>query len=298
MQVEALRLFVEVMRRGSFAAVAREHRISPSSVSRAIAGLEDELGVRLFQRSTRRLAATEAGEAYYARVEGVIRELEDAREVAVDAGREPRGILRVTAPLTFAQLHLVPLLPVLAERHPELGVELVLDNRLVDLIEERIDVAVRLGRLADSGLIATRLAPMRYACVASPGYLDHRGHPAHPAELASHECLRYPVPGYPARWHFRDTAGGEVSIEVGGRFTISNGLALRDCAIAGMGVTMLPRWNMREALASGALVEVLPGYTCTASRFDTAAWLVTPSRSYVPAKVRAFTALLRESLRP
>jgi len=297
MDIETLQIFVEVMRRGSFAAVARERRVAPSSVSRAVAGLERELGVRLFQRSTRRLSPTEAGVTWFERVEPIVVELEQARLATVEAARTPRGVLRFTAPHTFAQVAIVPLLPAFSARHPELSFELLLTDTKLDLVADRVDVAVRLGRLADSSLVARRLAAMTYAVCASPGYLEARGVPARPASLSEHECLRYPVPGQPPRWRFRQGAD-EVEVPIQGRFTLSNGVAIRDLAVAGVGVAMLPRWNVARELASGALVEVLTGWEATASAFDLAAWILYPSREYLPLKVRVFVDYLLERFRP
>lgn len=290
MDVELLRTFVEVMRRGSFAAVARDRNSDPSSISRSIAALETELGARLFNRTTRQLSPTEAAVGYFDRIEPLLVELERAGLAAADSGDEPRGTLRITAPVTFAQVNLVPFLPEFARRYPALSFELLLTDQLLDLVEQRVDLAVRLGKLADSSLIAHRLCDMVYAVCASPDYLRRHGRPASPAELEDHECLRYPVPGYGARWRFRQGEGPVSEVPIRGRVVVSNGVALRQCAVAGMGILMLPRWNVAEELRTGALVELFAEYRATASEFDTAAWLLYPSRSYLPLKVRAYAA--------
>ena len=292
--MEALQIFVAVVRRGSFAAAARERNVAPSSISRAVAGLEREMGVRLFQRSTRRLSPTEAGVTYFERVEPIVTELEQARLATLESTRTPRGTLRLTAPHTFAQVAIVPLLPGFSARYPELDFELLLTDTALNLVADRVDVAVRLGRLADSSLVARKLAPMTYAVCASPGYLAERGAPEHPDDLREHECLRYPVPGQPPRWRFRQGAV-EVEVPIKGRFTLSNGVAIRDLSAAGVGVAMLPRWNVARDLASGALVEVLTDWQATASHFDLAAWILYPSREYLPLKVRVFVDYLLEA---
>lgn len=289
-----LRDFVEVMRRGSFAAVARDRGIDPSSVSRAIAGLEAELGLRLFERSTRRLAPTEAGALFFQRIEPIVEQLEDAQTMAREVGSRVRGTLRITAPLTFAQLNLVPLLPELADRYPELSLELLLTEAIVDLVAERIDIAIRLGRLADSTLIANRLAPMVYVVSGTPEYLERHGRPQTPQELAGHNCLLFPIPGHGPRWRFRKPGEPETEVQVSGRLVISNGLALRECSLAGMGLTLLPRGNVWRELGDGTLVDLFPDYEVTPSDFDIAAWLLYPSRSYLPLKVRAFIDFLKE----
>jgi len=295
MEIETLAIFADVARKESFAAVARERGIAGSSVSRAVAALEDELGVRLLQRSTRRVSVTEAGVAFLDVVEPLLLEVERAWAVAQDAGKSPRGVLRVTAPLTFAQLNLVPLMPEFAERYPYLRFELLLTDSMVDIVAERVDVALRLGHLDDSELISTRLCDMVYSACASPAYLERHGRPEHPAELAEHSCLRYAVPSFGARWLFRPKGGGPPQeVPISGRFTISNGVALRDCASAGLGVTLLPRWNVATHLADGRLVDLFPDYEATATRFGGAAWLLYPSRAHVPLKVRAFRDFISE----
>jgi DNA-binding transcriptional LysR family regulator len=297
MDIDTLRLFVEVMQRGSFAAVARERNVDPSSVSRTVATLESQLGVRLFQRTTRHLTPTEAALAYFDQVEPLVAQLERAALMAGDSGDVPRGTLRITAAVTFAQVNLVPLLPEFAKRYPELSFELLLTDKFLDLVEERVDLALRLGRLTESTMIAHRLCDMVYVAAASPEYLRRRGQPKTPSELEHHECLRYPVTGYGPRWRFRAAGGVVTEVPVHGRVVATNGVALRQCAAAGMGVLMLPRWNIAEELRSGALVELFPDYQATASEFDNGVWLLYPSRSYLPLKVRLFADFLKEKFK-
>jgi len=297
MEIETLRTFVEVMRRGNFAAVARDRNVDPSSVSRTIGALEQQLGARLFNRTTRHLSPTEAAVAYLDRIEPMIDELERAALAVADSGDKPRGVLRITAPVTFAQVNLVPLLPEFARRYPELSFELLLTDTLLDLVQERVDIALRLGRLADSSLIAHRLCDMAYTVCASPEYLKRAGRPKTPSELERHECMRYPVQGYGARWRFRSGEGPVSEVAVRGRVVVSNGMALRQCAVAGMGIIMLPRWNVAQELRTGVLVDIFPDYRATASEFDVAAWLLYPSRSYLPMKVRVYVEFLKEKFK-
>lgn len=297
MEIESLRIFVEVMRRGSFAAVATQRNVDPSSVSRTIAALERELDARLFQRTTRRLAPTEAALAYHERVGPMIDELERAALAVNDSGETPRGAVRLTAPVGFAQDNLVPLLPELARRYPELRYELVLDDAFVDLVEERIDLAVRLGTLADSSLIAHRLCDMVYVACASPDYLRRRGRPRTPADLERHDCLCYPIPGLAPVWRFRKDDGPVVEVPVRGRVVARNGAALRRCAVAGMGILLLTRFTLAEEIKSGALVPLLSEWQATLSDFGAAAWMVYPSRSYLPRKVRALADFLKEKFK-
>ncbi len=293
MDISTLRVFIETMRRGSFTAVARDRNVDPSSISRAIAALEAELGVRLFQRSTRRLSATEAGRIYFARVEPLVDELDRARITASDVDANAKGVLRATASVSFGQMCIVPFLPEFMAANPDLSLDLLLTDAVVDLLAERIDVAVRLGPLRDSAFVATRLARTVYSVCAGPGYLDRHGRPRAPEELDRHESLLFPLPGYRSRWRFRGPEGEIVEVPVHGRCVISTALALRDCALADMGIALLPRWLIADALRSGALIDIFPGFDVTATDFDTAAWLLYPSRAYLPLKVRKFIDFLK-----
>lgn len=296
MDIETLGTFIDVMRRGSFAAVARDREVAPSSISRAIAGLEAELGLRLFQRTTRRLAPTEAGALYFERVEPLVGELSRAHQQAVDVGETPRGTLRVTAPVSFSQRALLPLFPELLGRHPQLRVELVLTDAMVDLVAERLDVALRLGRLADSDLVARRLGGFDFAVCASADYLERHGRPRRPVDLQGHECLVFSMGGHRSQWRFRRRE--EVTeVEVRGRCVLTHALAIAQCAVRGLGVALLPRWAVAQELAAGELVELLTSYEVTATDFQPAIWLLYPSRSYLPLKVRAFADFLEEHLR-
>ena len=297
MEIATLRTFVEVMRRRSFTSVARLLDVTPSSISRTIAGLESELGVRLFHRTTRKLSPTEAALAYFDRVEPMVTELERAALVAADSSETPRGLIRVTAVGAFARANLVPLLPEFSRRFPELRFELILTDRFLDLVEERIDLAVRLGRLTESSLIAHRLCDLVYVVCASPDYLRRRGRPKTPHDLERHDCLRHPVQGFGARWRFRKGDGDSFEVPILGRIVANDGAALVQSAAAGMGIVLLPRWHMADEIRKGTLVELFPDYRATASEFDLAAWMLYPSRSYLPQKVRVFADFLKQKFR-
>jgi len=296
MDLSALQIFVEVMIQKSFAAVARDRNIDPSSVSRTIAGLEKELGVRLFQRTTRRLSPTEAGTAYFERIEPLIEEMQQAINATIDISGQPKGTLRVTASVSFGQKCIVPLLPDFGAMYPELTVDLLLTDAIVDLFADRIDVAIRLGLLADSTLIAQKLLRTHYRVCASPQYLQHCVHPQQPNDIQQHNCLLFALPGFRSRWIFRDSNGLTSEVPVNGRTIISNAIALEQCAIAGMGLALLPNWLIDSDLQAGSLVDVFPDYEVTATNFNTAAWLLYPSRTYVPLKVRAFIEFLKNSM--
>ena len=297
MDISTLQIFVEVMREGSFAAVARDRNIDPSSVSRVIAALEEELGTRLFQRTTRQLSPTEAGVIYFERVEPLIEEMRQANIAATDVSSQPKGTLRITAANSFGLKRIVPLLPKFAAAYPELKVDLLLTDTIVDLLSERIDLAVRLGPLADSTYVAQQLIRTRYLVCASVHYLKRHGRPKNPEDVTQHNCLLFPLAVFRSRWLFQDTAGKITEAPVSGHTIISSALALQQCAIAGMGLALLPGWLVADDLGAGVLVDVFPDYEVTATDFSTSAWLVYPSRTYVPLKVRVFIDFLKKHIR-
>jgi DNA-binding transcriptional LysR family regulator len=300
MNTADLETLMVVIRLGSFAAAARELHVDPSSVSRTVAALESELGTRLFQRSTRKLAMTEAGGLFAQRVGPLLEELEQVRHAATDSATQMRGTLRVTSSNAFGMQRIVPLLPAFCRAHPELDVDLVLTDTVVDLVAERIDIAVRLGALRDSTLIALPLLRTRYRVVASPAWLEALPKPLRaPQDLQRCDCVTFPLPGFRDRWLFRRTGGGpKTAVAVKPRVLLTNGLALRECALAGLGASLLPDWLIGDDLKAGRLVDLYPRHEVAVVDAPTGAWLVYPSRSYVPAKVRAFIDFVRGAVRP
>jgi len=288
MDLSTLKLFVEVMRRHSFTEVAKMERMAPSSVSRAIASLETELGSRLFHRSTRKLEPTEAGLRYFERVVPLLVELTAAGEMVADCDEAPRGTLRVSTPTVFGQMFLVPVLEELHQHYPELTIELLLNDAYVDLIGERIDVAIRLGTLRDSGYIARRVSKIRFYICASPAYLERYGTPATPQEIARHECLLFPRGEYNLNWLFRDATGNSEEVRIHGRCLITNSEAIRQCALSGMGLALLPDWLVDPDIESGALRALFDDFEVSATDYDSAIWLLQPSREYVPLKAKVF----------
>ncbi len=247
--------------------------------------------------STRRVTLTEVGEAYHRRVAPLLEELELAAERTRETNDEPRGLVRVATPTAFAHEHVAKWIVELHALHPELRVELVLDTRLSDLVEERIDVAIRLGQVQASSVIAVKLCEMPRVVVASPEYLATAGRPRRPADLAQRACLAFPYEGYGPVWTFRDAKGRESRVEVSPLVTVPEGLVLRSLAVRGVGLALLPRWLVAEQLHDGSLVEVLPDHDATATVHGAAVWLVYPSREYVPVKVRAFLDFVKERFR-
>lgn len=296
MEINAVRVFVDVMKQGSFAAVARQRRVDPSSVSRSIANLEEELGFRLFQRTTRRLAPTEAADEYFARVEGLISEFDLASEAALDLVSMPTGTLRVTACTSFGQRVLAPILAEFRSRYPELTIDLQLLDHAVDLVEDKIDLAVRFGNKPEGNFMVSRLVPRHFRVCASPAYIEEHGVLNNPSALEERDSLLFSLPGYRSAWKFRREGEPVFSVPVAGHLLISHGLTMTQCAVAGLGPALLPDWLCGKEIADGELMDLFPDYECTATDFDTSAWLVYPSRSYMPAKLRVFIDFLREKV--
>jgi len=291
----ALRCFVDVAAQGSFAAVARKRQVDPSIVSRTIAGLERELGFRLFDRTTRRLNLTEAGAIYLQRTGALVAELGAARAAASDVLTEPSGLVRITASTAFGVHWLTPRLKRFMDLYPGITIDGLLTDAVVDIAAERIDLAIRLAARPSGDLVATRLMPTCYRVVASPDYLAEHGNLAVPQDLSSRECLLLPLPGYRSQWSFR--CGHEVrQVAVQGRLTLSSPAAIRRAALDGMGPALLADWMIAEDLATGALVDLLPRWEATAADFDTSAWLLFPSGTYMPRKVRVLVDYLKQSV--
>lgn len=299
MEIETLRLLETVRREGSLAGAARALDMDPSAVSRALARAEAALGLRLFQRSTRRLAVTEAGAAFLTRIAPVVEEYDSAREAAAQAGRAPEGRVRMSASAAFGQERVLPLLAGMQARFPGISVELDLDDRPVDLVARGLDLAVRLAPQVQGDLICTRLCATRYRVCAAPGPLAERLRAGgDPGALAAVPCLRLSLPGFRDRWLFRAAGAVEVQeVPVRGGLILSAPLALREAARAGMGPALLADWMVAEDFAAGRLVDLFPGHEVTATSFDTAAWLLYPSRAFLPARVRVVIDALCDGLR-
>jgi DNA-binding transcriptional LysR family regulator len=295
MNLDSLKTFAEVVRLGSFAAAARALDASPSAVTRTIAALEAELGARLLQRTTRKLALTEGGEAYLAQIAPLLEELDAAGDALRAGAGQVRGVVRITSSVAFGQVVLVPMLSALHRAHPGLQIELHLSDSVVDLVVERIDIALRLGPGADSSMIGQRLCPMSYRVVASPAYLRKAGKPRRPEDLADCECLRFPLPGFRTQWSFRPRAGGNntVDVAIGGWLVASSAMALRQAALEGLGPALLADWLVMDDVKAGRLVDVFPKWEATATHFDSAVWLLYASREHVPQRVRAVIEFLR-----
>jgi DNA-binding transcriptional LysR family regulator len=279
-ELDDLRSFVEVVESGGFGRAARRLSISKSIVSRRIARLEAELGTPLLSRTTRGISPTEAGLRFKARSERILAELEEAREEVARQGGGAVGRLRLSAPLSFGVRHVAPVLAEIASGHPRLEMDVSYSDRMVDLIAERFDAAIRIGALKDSSLIARRIAPVRAVLVASPDYVERSGRPGTPADLAGHECLIYT--GSSERdWVFRK-GKRSISIRPEGRLRTDSGEAILQWAVAGLGIALLPSFIVANAIASGNLAPLLLDYTLPEAGIH----VVRPPGSSVPGKVR------------
>jgi DNA-binding transcriptional LysR family regulator len=296
MELATLSLFVDVAHAGGFAPVARQRLIDPSLVSRAIAGLEAELGFRLFQRSTRRLALTEAGARYLASIEPLARDLAAAAEMA--RGSTLTGRLAISASVAYGTIRLVPLLPALRTAHPGLEVALDLTDRLVDLVTEPVDIAIRMSPSIPPGLIGVPLHPSRYHAYAAPAWLERHGPVREPADLTGKPCLLFAGPLQRREWRFSRPDGGADSVAVDGPVAISSPLALKQACCDGLGATLLSDWLAADAVASGTLVRLLPDFEASTTAFGSNAWLLYASRTLLPPKIRAGIDFLRAQLGP
>lgn len=290
LDLDSLAVFVRVVDVGGFSAAARTLGLSKSAVSKQISRLEARLGIRLLNRTTRRLSLTEAGALFYEGCQRMVAEAEAAEAAVTHLAAAPRGTLRVNAPVSFAMLHLAPILPELMESCPELSVDLTLNDRLVELVEEGYDVAVRIGRLADSSLIARRLAPARSVICAAPDYLARHGAPRRPEDLAGHNCLLYSYHSERSLWRFAGPSG-TTSVRVAGRLQANNGDALRAALLAGAGIGRLPTFIVGDDLRAGRLLRLLPDWPLGE---DAAVHAVYPAGRALSPKIRVFVDFLAE----
>lgn len=290
---DVLQAFVKVAETGSFSEAARRLGLSKSMISRQVSALEADLGVRLLHRTTRSLSPTEAGRAYLERCQRILADLDEANQLVSRLQSMPRGRLRVNAPLSFGIGHLAQSIPAFLERYPEIELEMGMTDRYVDLVEEGWDVAVRIGRLADSSLIVRRLASVRIVVAAAPAYLDRKGVPVHPQDLGEHDCLTHNGRGI-AGWHFVTPEGTPLLVDIGGRFASDNGDVLRVMALAGLGVVMLPTFFVGEDIRAGALVPLLDRFVPQ----DASLNAVYPHARHLSPKVRAFVDHLAATFGP
>ena len=279
--------FARVVEARNFSEAARRIGASKSRVSKAIARLERSLGARLLNRSTRVLSLTEVGTALYEHCRRIVEEATQAEQVVGHLQSEPRGILKMTAPVAFGTLHVAPALPEFLARYPELGVDMAITDRVVDLVEEGYDVAIRITRDPSPELVARKLAPVRRVVCATPGYFKRHGVPKTPADLAGHNCLHYTHFGGPGEWRLRGP-GGEVAVPVAGSLRINDDEALSKAVLGGLGVALLPTFLVGKELQSGILQAVLSDY----APLEQQIYAIRLPSVHLPAKVRAIIDFL------
>ena len=287
---EGLNAFVRVVEAGSITGAAERLGVAKSAVSRRLAELEERLGTQLMRRTTRKLSLTDSGWAFYERAVRILSDLEEAETSVSQAQGALRGRLRVAAPLSFGLMHLGPAITEFAARHGEVTFDLDFNDREVDLLKEGFDLAVRIGELGDSSLIARRLAPVRLIPCASPAYLDANGAPRSPAELGAHRCLLYAYSREPRVWRYRTPAGEKGSVKVEARLQANNGDFLCQAAVAGEGVVLTPSFIAYREIELGRLVPVLQDVNWP----EVAAYAVYPQTRHLSRRVRAFVDFLVE----
>ena len=283
-------VFVKVVESGGFSAAARELNMPKSTVSRYVSRLEDRLGVRLLNRTTRSLRPTELGAAYFERVARIVQEISEAEAAVTNMQVEPRGTLRVSAPLSFGYPFISRIFAEFLEAWPDVTLDVDLTDRVVDIIDEGFDLAIRIGRLRDSSLIARRLAATDRVVVGSPAYLEAHGTPEVPDDLRQHECLLYAYEATTASWRL----GPDLSVPVKGRLVSNNGDVLAAAAAEGLGLALLPSFIVGRSLHRGELVRVLEPYTS----WEAGVYAVYPHSRHLSTKVRAFVDHLVDAFSP
>lgn len=287
-----LEIFVKVVEEESFTRAADSLGVSKSYVSKQVRALEDRLGARLLNRTTRQQSLTDVGSAFYSRARQILADLEEAELAVTQMQSTPRGTLRLSVPMSFALGYLNSAIADFMIAYPDLDVDVSLADRIVDLIDEGFDLAVRIGVLSDSSLFVRRIAPIQRLLVASPDYLDAHGTPSHPDDLAQHQCLIYAY--ISPTWSFRNADGDELQVTVSGPYRANNGEALREAACKGLGLAVLPDFLICDQLRSGELVKVIPEWC----KDNAAVWALYPHNRHLSAKVRLFVDFLVDRFSP
>jgi DNA-binding transcriptional LysR family regulator len=289
---EALAIFAKVVELRSFAAASGELALSKATVSKAVSRLEQRLGARLFNRTSRRLALTDAGQKLAERAARLLADGEAAESEALAQSIAPRGLVRLAVPMTFGVKAVAPLLPDFLMQYPDVSIDLHLSDAMVDLIGEGFDAGLRIARLPDSSLIARRLCAMPRHTVASPAYLKRHGRPTHPMHLAQHRCFGYSYLSNPGIWHYTSLSGEQASVRPAGPLRVNNGEALMPALLAGLGIADLPEFIVGDAIASGEVEVILQDWT----QGEGAVHLVTPPGGPRPARVEVLAEFLTKRL--
>lgn len=285
-------MFAKVAEEGSFAAAARLMGVSVPTVSRAVTRLEERLGGRLFNRTSRQLALTEFGANMAAKAADIYRQAEEVESEAQDLSVQPRGLVRLAVPMSFGLRWVSPLMPALMRQYPELSVDLHLSDATVDLVADGFDAALRIAALEDSSLVARHLCAVTQFLVASPGYLNQHGRPSHPRELVNHPCLSYAYRARTQVWRFTHKNGAQEDVAPSGPLRVTNGDALLPPLLDGLAISELPEFICSEYLADGRLEHVLPEWSMTRGGL----YFVTPSSRSRPRKVQAVSDFFAQHL--
>ncbi|MBR0556855.1 LysR family transcriptional regulator [Ciceribacter sp. L1K23] len=286
-----LEVFARVISTGSMSTAARALNLSPAVVSKRIKRLEDRLGTRLLQRTTRQISLTEAGQGFHERVLAVLAGLEEAEAFAAGRSSEVRGTLKISAPTSFGRMHIAPHLIRFMETHPELAINLVLSDDFTDIVGGGFDLAIRIAELTDSSLVARRLAPVRRVLCAAPGYIERYGVPKAIEDLKHHRCL--PAHNQDS-WRLKGPEG-MINIRPEGMLVTNSSEVIREAVISGLGIALRSTWDVGPELRGGRLVQVLPDYEGSSNVQLSA---VYPSRQFLPAKVRLFIDFLADLYGP
>ncbi|WP_426435485.1 LysR family transcriptional regulator [Bradyrhizobium genosp. P] len=291
-RLASMETFIRVVETGSFSGAARQLRVGQPAVSKTVAQLENHLGVKLLTRSTRGLTPTEAGLGYFERAKRAIEEADEAELAARGAGTGLKGRLRICAAVTFARIHLIPLLPQFLTQHPDLNLEVVLDDRQIDLVQEGIDLALRMGKMVDSALTVRRIGRCKRLVLGTPGYFEGAGTPATPADLSKHQAVVY-LQGEGSVWSFRRDSS-EATVKVQSRLKVTAAEGVRAAVLAHAGLTISSEWMFTPELRSGAVRAVLSEWTLPPLDL----WAVFPSGRGATAKARAFVDFFERSFNP
>jgi DNA-binding transcriptional LysR family regulator len=295
--VRAMRVVQAVVQTGSLSSAARQLGLSGPSVTRQIQALEEELGARLFHRTSRHLTLTEAGELYHRHAEQILAQIEDTRAAVANLQAVPRGVLRVHARVLVGLLHVAPALPRFLAANPGMQVDLLLSNAVVDPVERQVDLDIRIGALADTSLIARRLATSERIVCAAPAYLARHPAPDRPADLARHNCLTYRLNMGRPVWRFLDAGGALTEIPVAGSLQTDSGPALLEAARGGLGIALMPDWSVLEEVRSGRLVRLFREHRVSHMEFENGIHALYPESRRMPTKLRVFLDFLSEWFR-
>ena len=294
MDIRTLSIFVDCMHKRSFAAVAKARAIDPATVTRAINNLEAELNANLFQRTTRRIEPTEQAVSYFERIEPLLEELEEA---ALEAGKLTQtleGTLRITCSVSFGLRAILPIVDSFTRMYPGLTLDMGLADQHLDLVSEKVDIAIRHGHPEDSSLVAIKLLDTHYRLCASPAYIAQYGAPFSPDNVADHPALVFNLASFNRRWQFVSSSGLSTSITPKTKMVLSNGLAVHQLTMSGTGIALLPHWLVDKDIEGGTLIDLFPNHSVRGSNPSTAIWALYPSKRYLPRKTRVFLDFLKD----